>query len=118
MADESDSAPAGGDPESRDRPRARRLEADPATAGGAVARPRCVPAADPGTTRRHRDPSGTRGGAVELRGGEPAVTAPSGRPSPIVIAFAGLTALAVAMGIGRLAFTPLLPILQAKQRPH
>src|SRR5207247_2765063 len=115
MADESDSAPAGGDPESRDRPRARRLEADPATAGGAVARPRCVPAADPGTTRRHRDPSGTRGGAVELRGGEPAVTAPSGRPSPIVIAFTALPALAVPLGIGRFRLTAAAPTLPAKR---
>lgn len=33
-------------------------------------------------------------------------------PSPLVIAVAGLTALAVAMGIGRFAFTPILPMMQ------
>ena len=33
-------------------------------------------------------------------------------PSPGAVAFAGLAALAVAMGIGRFAFTPLLPMMQ------
>ena len=33
-------------------------------------------------------------------------------PSPPAIAFAGLTALAVAMGIGRFALTPILPMMQ------
>jgi MFS family permease len=33
-------------------------------------------------------------------------------PSPITVALAGLTALAVAMGIGRFAFTPILPMMQ------
>jgi MFS family permease len=33
-------------------------------------------------------------------------------PSPPAIAFAGLIALAVAMGIGRFAFTPILPMMQ------
>ena len=32
--------------------------------------------------------------------------------SPVVIALAGLTALGVAMGIGRFAFTPILPMMQ------
>src|SRR6266849_1091103 len=32
--------------------------------------------------------------------------------SPTVVALAGLTALAVAMGIGRFAFTPVLPMMQ------
>ncbi|WP_298828429.1 YbfB/YjiJ family MFS transporter [uncultured Piscinibacter sp.] len=32
-------------------------------------------------------------------------------PSPIAIALAGLLALAIAMGIGRFAFTPLLPMM-------
>jgi MFS family permease len=33
-------------------------------------------------------------------------------PSPTAVAFAGLTALAVAMGIGRFAFTPIFPMMQ------
>lgn len=33
-------------------------------------------------------------------------------PGPTVVALAGLTALAVAMGIGRFAFTPILPMMQ------
>ena len=33
-------------------------------------------------------------------------------PRPLAIAFAGLAALAVAMGIGRFAFTPILPMMQ------
>src|SRR5207249_510319 len=32
--------------------------------------------------------------------------------SPTAVALAGLTALAVAMGIGRFAFTPILPMMQ------
>ena len=32
--------------------------------------------------------------------------------SPAAVALAGLVALAVAMGIGRFAFTPILPMLQ------
>src|SRR3990172_5012930 len=32
--------------------------------------------------------------------------------SPLVIALTGLTALGVAMGIGRFAFTPILPMMQ------
>ena len=32
--------------------------------------------------------------------------------SPVTIALAGLTALGVAMGIGRFAFTPILPMMQ------
>lgn len=35
-------------------------------------------------------------------------------PRPFVIALAGLVALAVAMGIGRFAFTPLLPMMLAE----
>lgn len=36
---------------------------------------------------------------------------PDQRPRPIAIALAGLLSLAVAMGIGRFAFTPLLPMM-------
>ena len=35
-----------------------------------------------------------------------------GTPSPAIVALAGMMALAVAMGIGRFAFTPLLPMMQ------
>ena len=38
-------------------------------------------------------------------------SADSHAPRPIVVALAGLLALAVAMGIGRFAFTPLLPMM-------
>lgn len=34
------------------------------------------------------------------------------KPSALLLAISGLTALAVAMGIGRFAFTPLLPMMQ------
>lgn len=34
--------------------------------------------------------------------------------TPVVIALAGFTALAVAMGIGRFAFTPILPMMQGE----
>jgi len=39
---------------------------------------------------------------------------PPGRhdPSPLAVALLGLTALALAMGVGRFAFTPLLPMMQ------
>ncbi|MEO7392717.1 MAG: YbfB/YjiJ family MFS transporter [Ramlibacter sp.] len=36
-------------------------------------------------------------------------------PPPLAVAVAGLVALAVAMGIGRFAFTPLLPLMLAEQ---
>jgi MFS family permease len=35
----------------------------------------------------------------------------AGEPKPIAIALAGLLALAIAMGIGRFAFTPILPMM-------
>ena len=37
----------------------------------------------------------------------------SSRPGPVGIAVAGLVALAVAMGIGRFAFTPIMPMMEA-----
>lgn len=45
------------------------------------------------------------------------MTAPAApfAPRPIVFAVAGLLALAVAMGIGRFAFTPLLPMMLAER---
>lgn len=36
---------------------------------------------------------------------------PRSEPTPVVIALTGMVALAVAMGIGRFAFTPLLPMM-------
>ena len=36
---------------------------------------------------------------------------PAAPPSPTAIAFAGIAALAAAMGVGRFAFTPLLPMM-------
>jgi MFS family permease len=42
----------------------------------------------------------------------PDMIAPSRAASPITVALAGLTAIAVAMGIGRFAFTPILPMMQ------
>ena len=44
-----------------------------------------------------------------------AATMSTHRPlSPLTIAVAGLVALGVAMGIGRFAFTPLLPMMLAE----
>ena len=43
---------------------------------------------------------------------EPIRTTPTCSASPRAVALAGLTALAIAMGIGRFAFTPILPMMQ------
>ena len=37
---------------------------------------------------------------------------PARASSPLVIALAGMVALAVPMGVGRFAFTPILPMMQ------
>jgi hypothetical protein len=42
------------------------------------------------------------------------MNAPRPTPRPVAIALAGLVALGVAMGIGRFAFTPLLPMMLAE----
>ena len=56
-------------------------------------------------------PTETRGMA---RPAEAPRTTPG--PSPAAVALAGLTALAVAVGIGRFAFTPILPLMQQDAR--
>ena len=43
------------------------------------------------------------------------MSVPSPSTRPVAIALAGLVALAVAMGIGRFAFTPLLPLMLAER---
>lgn len=42
----------------------------------------------------------------------PSETKPAPAASPLVIALAGFAALGIAMGIGRFAFTPILPMMQ------
>src|SRR5258706_11152675 len=46
------------------------------------------------------------------RPNQPFARIPVLQPSGFKIALAGLAALAVAMGVGRFAFTPLLPMMQ------
>ncbi len=43
---------------------------------------------------------------------ERAAEAPGGARSPVAVALAGLVALAVAMGVGRFALTPILPMMR------
>ncbi|HLQ86491.1 MAG TPA: YbfB/YjiJ family MFS transporter [Salinisphaeraceae bacterium] len=43
----------------------------------------------------------------------PAPARTDSAPTPFVVAMAGLVALAVAMGIGRFAFTPIMPMMEA-----
>ncbi|PYM86666.1 MAG: MFS transporter [Candidatus Rokuibacteriota bacterium] len=47
-----------------------------------------------------------------VRQSEPIRPTPTCSPSPRAVALAGLAALAIAMGIGRFAFTPILPMMQ------
>jgi predicted MFS family arabinose efflux permease len=47
-----------------------------------------------------------------VRQSAPIRPTPSCSPSPRAVALAGLAALAIAMGIGRFAFTPILPMMQ------
>lgn len=61
---------------------------------------------------RSRDPA--CGGVPPMRHCARAMPATLPAPRPLAIALAGLVALAVAMGIGRFAFTPLLPIMLAE----
>src|SRR5438445_5404011 len=49
---------------------------------------------------------------IDERGSETVGMKPGRVPSPTCIALAGLTAIAVAMGIGRFAFMPILPMMQ------
>src|SRR5437879_7926172 len=46
---------------------------------------------------------------------EPFRTAPGSTAPRTAVALAGLTALAIAMGIGRFAFTPILPMMRQDQ---
>src|SRR5438876_406634 len=50
-----------------------------------------------------------------VRQSEPIRPTPTCSPSPRAVALAGLTALAIAMGIGRFAFTPILPMMRQDQ---
>src|ERR1051325_4976978 len=47
-----------------------------------------------------------------LRGADPVESMSARASSPLVIALAGLTALGLALGVGRFAFTPILPMMR------
>src|SRR5262249_61559492 len=47
-----------------------------------------------------------------VRGPDPIEPMRARTSSPLVIALAGLTALGLALGIGRFAFTPILPMMR------